>query len=195
MLGQERLSEFAKNLARGAPATRRRTLHVLENLSAQAGISPFEKKNLALVLLANFHLRPRPERRAIARLLDILFVNETSRKVSHRIEVTRLEEVDPETRNSLKVAALGTLPHQELIEILAHPTHEDLTEGLGLLIALEAVYTRLRHGTFPHRHLPELIKALRSARAHRGSHVAKPFLWRLEYVLETAMKIGSYLIH
>ncbi|MHC4599179.1 MAG: hypothetical protein ACYS47_09255 [Planctomycetota bacterium] len=195
MLGREKLSEFAKRIARGKGAARRRSLSELEDLASRDVVSPLEKVLLGRVLLANFHLRPLPERRAIARFLDVWFVSETSGKLSKRIEVTRLEEIDPETRDSLKVAAITTLPHRELVGFLEDPPQEDLTGGLGLLIALETAYSRLRQDFFPHRHLPALIRALRKARGHRASHIAKPFLWRLEYVLETAMKKGSYLFH
>ena len=193
MLGVEKLERYGKTLAKGASPARRRDLRELEGLACRNAVSTKEKKLIGLVLLANFHIRPLFERRTIARFLDVWFVTETSVRVAKRLEATRLEEVDPGTRNSLKVAAYSTMPDRELARALEEPSREDLTEGLGLLVALETAYTRLRLGTFSHRRLAELIRALRKARAHRASHIAKPFLWRLESVLELALKVGSYL--
>jgi len=193
MLGREMLETFGKRLARGSGAVRRRSLHELEALACNRIVSSEEKKILSLVLLANFHFRPRAERRTAARLLDVWLVSETSRRLHRRIESTRLEEMDPETRDSLQAAAWSVIPSRDLVQALARPRCEDLTAGLGLLMALDAAYSRLRCGAFPHAQLPDLIRALKAARAHRASHVAKPFLWRLEYVLETACKVGSYL--
>jgi hypothetical protein len=166
----------------------------MEGLSCRKELPALEKKVLGWVLLSKYHLWPVAERRAAARFLEIWFSTEASRRLSRRLEATRLEETDPEARESLKVAVNATMPTPELVQALEHPSVEDLTEGLGLLIALEAVVARLRQGVFEHRHLPALIEALRKARAHRASHIAKPFLWRLEHVLELAMRVGSYLL-
>lgn len=190
----EAVQRCAKRLREGDAPERRLCLLEMEGLSCRKELPALEKKVLGWVLLSKYHLWPVAERRAAARFLEIWFSTEASRRLSRRLEATRLEETDPEARESLKVAVNATMPTPELVQALEHPSVEDLTEGLGLLIALEAVVARLRQGVFEHRHLPALIEALRKARAHRASHIAKPFLWRLEHVLELAMRVGSYLL-
>lgn len=191
MLGAQRLSDFAKTLARGEPPMRRQCLFDLEALGCAGEVSPLEKKLIGAVVIANYHLRPLSERRVIARFLDIWFESEVSRRLSRKFLAAHLEEIDPEARESLRVAAVTTMPCAELIRHLASPPREDLTEGLGLLVLVETAFTRLRTGEFPFREIPDLIRALRAARSHRASHVAKPFLWRLEVVLEIAQGVAG----
>ena len=193
MAGSELISRDAGGLRDGTASERRHCLQELEAMACRDEVPPFPKKLLAWVLLSRFHLWPVAERRAAARFLEIWFSTETSRRLSHRLEATRLEETDDEARESLKVASISTMPAPDLIKVLEEPSLEDLTDGLGLLIALETVLARLRQGAFEHKAIPALVEALRKARAHRASHIAKPFLWRLEHVLETALRVGSYL--
>jgi hypothetical protein len=188
------VARSARRLRAGSAAERRRVLQDLEDLACGDDLSPLDRKVLAWVLLSRFHLWPLPERRAAAAFLETWFTTETSARLSRRLEATRLEETDPETRESLKVAVYATLPAPELVRSIAEPSEEDLTVGLGLLMALETALTRLRQGAFDRRQIPALVDALRKARAHRASHIAKPFLWRLEHVLETAMRVGAYLL-
>lgn len=141
-------------------------------------------------ILHSFHSRDADERSAIARFLETWFLDERSSAHSRRIRAARMEEVDEGIRDSLLSAAFSAMPSEDLIQSLAEPEEEHLRRGLGLLMMIEAVAFRVSAREFTAGELARLILVLRAARAIRGSHIARPFLWRLEDVISSVMSLA-----
>jgi hypothetical protein len=142
-------------------------------------------------ILAFYHIRDLPERREIARFFETWFLWERSHALSRRLAVTRMEEVDEGIRESLLSAVYSVMPNGPLIEHLVRPGEEHLGQGLGLLMILEALAYRIRARHFVPSELPPLLEALCAARGMRGSHIARPFLWRLEDVIAKVREVAS----
>ncbi len=142
-------------------------------------------------IMDSYHARDASERLTIARFLETWFIEERSYSAYRRISAARMEEVDDCIRESLFSAAVSAMPSGDLIRSLADPDEEHLLKGLGLLVMLEAVSYRLSGREFAAVELPGLLKVLRAARALRGSHIARPFLWRLEDVISTVTALLS----
>jgi hypothetical protein len=146
---------------------------------------------VAGVILNSFPLRSRTERAAIGRFFETWFIKERSVEISRRLAAARMEEVHEDIRDSLLAAEISAMPSDDLIETFSAPPKEHLHGGLGLLMMLEALSYRVREREFTSGETPLLLKALRSARALRGSHIARPFLWRLEDVIAQVRELVS----
>ncbi len=184
----ERLFEA---LASDAREERMDAIGALSILRCADGMQPSYVLSAADRIMASYHARNRAERHAIARLLETWFQSERSLPLSRRIASARMEELDEGIRESLLSASISAMPSADLIGMLACPSDEHLREGLGLLMMLEALSFRFSAREFAPEDVPALMSALRGARALRGSHIARPFLWRLEDVIAAVEAFAS----
>jgi hypothetical protein len=167
---------------------RLRALEELEYLNCERDLSRRTKLTVVALCLANFHIRPRVERRAIARFLDAWLESQPERAVAKRLAAIRMEEIDPGIRDSLLPAHFAVRPTEELVDLLIEPPEELLRDGYGLLVALDALNMRVRNDLLADEVLDEIITALRRARAIRKTPVVRPFAWQVETVLEHVCK-------
>jgi hypothetical protein len=167
---------------------RMRALDELEYLNCERDLSRRTKLTVVALCLANFHIRPRVERRAIARFLDAWLESQPERAVAKRLAAIRMEEIDPGIRDSLVAAYFAVRPTGELIDLLIDPPEELLRDGYGLLVALDALNMRVRNEELGVEVLDDIILALRRARAIRKTPVVRPFAWQVETVLEHVCK-------
>ncbi|MCI0340690.1 MAG: hypothetical protein L0216_05995 [Planctomycetales bacterium] len=161
-------------------------LEDLEYLNCERDLAAETKLFVVDAVTRDFHLRGIPERRAIARFLDAFCETEVSVPLTRRIAAIRMEEVDLETRESLLPPLHALRATDELLAELADPPREMLKDGYALLVLVDALETRVRRRLLGGPELDRLIEALRRARALRASHIAKPFLWKVETLLEAA---------
>ncbi|MHC5020350.1 MAG: hypothetical protein ACYTGX_09610 [Planctomycetota bacterium] len=167
---------------------RLRALEELEYLNCERALSRRTKLTVVVLCLQEFHLRPRIERRAIARFLDAWLESQPEHAVAKRLAAIRMEEIDPGIRDSLLPAHFAVRPTGELIDLLIDPPEELLRDGYGLLVALDALNMRVRNEELPDEVLDDIIGALRRARAIRKTPVVRPFAWQVETVLEHVCK-------
>lgn len=177
---------YARLLAAPDRAERMRALDDLEYWICEGPVEGPTKLALAEVAVRDFHLRGLAERRAVARFLDAWLSCEPAPAFSHHLAALRMEEVDPEVRDSLLPAVYATAPTAALIDLVGAPPPEVARDGYALLVALDALHTRLSAGEHPPDVLDQAIASLRRARAVRGTPVVRPFLWQVEIVLERA---------
>ena len=190
------VDDLVKLIERLEGSDRKDRLAALDELEAKHCHEPLDtdvRRRIGSLLARNLLARDTFERKRVARFLDVWHKNEPDRALANQYRAIFLEEVDPEIRNSLLVAISGTLPNAALIEQVAEPDPEYLREGYALLVMLEAVQRRIRMRSFNFTELVELLDALRVARSHRGSHIARPFLWHLEVVIQDAKELCAWL--
>ena len=165
---------------------RLRALDDLEFLNCERHLSRPTKLAVVEWCLEGYHGKGVGERRAIGRFLDAWLESQPDAGLARRVAAARMEEIDPETRDSLLPASFALLPTDELIAALADPPAELLRDGYGLLVLLDALHMRLRNAVLTPDVLDAAIAALRRARAIRRTPVVRPFLWQVEVVLERA---------
>lgn len=167
---------------------RLRALDELEYLNCERELSRRTKLTVVSLCLADFHVRPRTERRAVARFLDAWLDSQPEHAVAKRLAAVRMEEIDPAIRDSLLPAHFAVRPTGELIDLLIDPPADLLADGYGLLVALDALNMRVRSERLTDEVLDDIIIALRRARAIRKTPVVRPFAWQVETVLEHVCK-------
>lgn len=177
---------YAARLRAPDRAERMRALDELEFLNCERSLSHQTKLAVVGWCLEGYHGRGVVERRAIGRFLDAWLDSQPDRALARRLAAARMEEVDPETRDSLLPASFAVLPTDELIALLDSPPVELLRDGYGVLVLLDALHVRLRNAELSADVLDAAIGALRRARAIRRTPVVRPFLWQVEVVLERA---------
>ena len=186
-----RQTELKELLASKRYRDRIDALELLEILPLTNDVPGTFRFEVGWLLVDPFHLRKRHERQQVARFLDIWFRSEPCPSLCSRLKTISLEEVDDKVRGSLQVAIYNTMPLSELTGSIARPAKGDRLQGNGLLVLLDAIANRVKRHQIPASSLRALVGALRQGRAHRASHIARPYLWKLEQVLE---RVGAPVV-
>lgn len=174
---------------------RLRALDELEYLACEQDIPPSLKIEVGRLIVDKYLGRGGRERLKTAQFLDVWFNAEEDASLSNRLMAIYLEEVDSSIRDSLLAAAFSTMPLQELLTKVEKPRAQAMQRDHSLLILIEALDRRVKRRTISGTDLDRVIEVLKRARAYRASHIAKPFLWKIEIVLEGATRMRDRLRH
>lgn len=174
---------------------RLRALDELEYLTCEREVQPDLKLELGKVIVEKYLGRGGRERLKTAQFLDVWFNSEVDGPLSQRLFAIYLEEVDSSIRDSLLSAAYSTMPLTGLLQLIEKPRTQVMQKGHSLLILVEALDRRVKRRAVSGADLDRVIRALKRARAYRASHIAKPFLWKIEIVLENASRLRDKLRH
>ena len=98
-------------------------------------------------------------------------------------------------RDSLLSAAYSTMPLPGLLSKIERPRVPAMQRDHSLLILVEALDRRVKRRAVTGADLDRVIQVLKRARSYRASHIAKPFLWKIEIVLDGATKLREKLRH
>lgn len=174
---------------------RLRALDELEYLACEQEIPAELKIQLGRIIVSKYLGRGGRERLKTAQFLDVWFNAEPDASLSQRLMAIYLEEVDSSIRDSLLSAAYSTMPIGTVLSELENPKNQSMQRGHSLLILVEALDRRVKRRQISGAELDRVIRVLKSARAYRASHIARPFLWQIEIVLEGATRLREKLRH
>ena len=186
---------YSRLLQSSEVSERLRALDELEYLACELEIPAELKIYLGRIVVEKYLGRGGRERLKTAQFLDVWFSAEPDASLAQRITAIYLEEVDSSIRDSLLSAAYSTMPLAGLLKELENPKGQAMQKGHSLLILIESLERRVKRRMISGTDLDRVIGVLKKARAYRASHIARPFLWQIEIVLEDATRLREKLRH
>lgn len=186
---------YSRLLQSSEVSERLRALDELEYLACEREMPAELKIYLGRIVIEKYLGRGGRERLKTAQFLDVWFSAEPDASLSQRLLAIYLEEVDSSIRDSLLSAAYSTIPLAGLLKELENPKSQSMQKGHSLLILIESLERRVKRRMISGADLDRVIGVLKKARAYRASHIARPFLWQIEIVLEEATRLREKLRH
>ncbi len=174
---------------------RLRALDELEYLSCEQDVPAAVKLEVGRIIVDKYLGRGGRERLKTAQFLDVWFNAEDDGPLAQRLMAIYMEEVDSSIRDSLLSAAYSTMPLPGLLSKIERPRVPAMQRDHSLLILVEALDRRVKRRAVTGADLDRVIQVLKRARSYRASHIAKPFLWKIEIVLDTATRLREKLRH
>lgn len=187
--------QYSRLLQSPDVSQRLRALDELEYLACEQDLPADLKIGLGRIVVEKYLGRGGRERLKTAQFLDVWFNAEADASLSQRLHAIYLEEVDSSIRDSLLSAVYSTMPVGGLLKEIESPQSQVMQKGHSLLILVEALERRVKRRLLSGAELDRVIQALKKARAYRASHIARPFLWQIEIVLESATRLREKLRH